>query len=611
MRATRKISFPSLTSAKLICLDCETCDKDLLTKGPGWHRDSFICGVAVATDRYQNYYPIAHEGGDNLDGTKVLAWLKTELRGAQPKLFTHAAYDLGFLAAAGVEVKGPIYDIQVAEPLLNESRRSYNLDALAQDYLQHGKNNQAMNEWIMAKLGVKERHCGSHIWRAPGSIVAPYAIADVVNPLQIFAKQKVALQQQGLWDLFLLECRLIPMLVAMRQRGVRVDLAAAEQLYEQMTRRQQRLAKKIGNIPPWNARAVAQLFDKEGVSYPRTPKTNAPSFTKEWLAASAHPIAKVVQEIRHLDKMRETFIKNVVLDGHYKGRIHASFNQLRGDETGTVSGRFSSSLPNLQQIPIRSEQGKPIRALFLPDAGQDFGATDFSQIEFRLLTMAAADLGLRGAATLVAAYQQDHKTDFHAVVAKMTGLPRLHAKTITFAAAYGAGARKIATQLGMELDQGMKVLDEYHRKAPFMKPLSRIYQERAERHGEIRTILGRVRRFNTWENERNGEVFYTPHRIPGGQRAFTYRALNAYIQGSAADILKQAMVLLWENGVCDVLGAPHLTVHDELDISVPKSRIGRQAFKEMVHTMETAVKPLSIPLLVDHGLGRNWGEAKE
>ena len=118
-------------------------------------------------------------------------------------------------------------------------------------------------------------------------------------------------------------------------------------------------------------------------------------------------------------------------------------------------------------------------------------------------------------------------------------------------------------------------------------------------------------RFNTWENERNGEVFYTPHRIAGSQRAFTYRALNAYIQGSAADILKQAMVLLWENGVCDVLGAPHLTVHDELDISVPKTKIGREAFREMVHTMETAVEPLSIPLLVDHGLGRNWGEAKE
>jgi DNA polymerase-1 len=346
------------------------------------------------------------------------------------------------------------------------------------------------------------------------------------------------------------------------------------------------------------------------VDYPRTPKTKAPSFTKEWLAACPHPVAKAIHEIRHLDKLRETFIKGAILDHHYKGRIHASFNQLRSDASGTVSGRFSSSQPNLQQIPLRTKEGELVRTLFLPDPGHDFGTTDFSQIEFRLLAATAAEQGLRGAQTFIDAYNNDPKTDFHAVVAEMTGLPRLQAKTITFAIAYGAGAAKIATQLGLDLAAGTKVLNDYHRRAPFMRPLTNLWMEEADRAGQIKTILGRVRRFPLWETTNGrGERFYSRKRTMGANRAFTYRALNAYIQGSAADILKQAMALIWESGVCAVLGAPHLTVHDELDVSVPKTKAGKEAFKEMVHIMETAVE-MSIPLVVDSGLGKNWGVAK-
>jgi DNA polymerase I-like protein with 3'-5' exonuclease and polymerase domains len=322
-----------------------------------------------------------------------------------------------------------------------------------------------------------------------------------------------------------------------------------------------------------------------------------------------HPVAKTFHEIRHLDKLRETFIKGVVLEGNYKGRVHCSFNQLRSDGSGTVSGRFSSSNPNLQQIPIRTDEGNIIRTLFLPDTGQLFGATDFSQIEFRLLAATAADEGIFGADKFVDAYRNDPKTDFHAVVADMTGLPRLQAKTITFACAYGAGPKKIAMQLGLSLADGSKMLDRYHQRAPFMKPLSRLYTERADDAGQIETILGRIRRFPLWEKIDRGKMTYSRERTLGSKRAFTYRALNAYIQGSAADVLKQAMVLVWESGVCRTLGPPHLTVHDELDFSVPRSPQGKEAFREAVHIMQTAVVP-SIPLLVDHGLGKNWGEAK-
>ncbi len=603
------MQFPSLQSAKLISIDCETFDPDLLTQGPGYHRGGFIAGIAIATNDFADYFPIAHEGGGNLNKKTVLAWLKQELKSETPKLFAHAAYDLGFLAKAGIQVGGPIYDIQIAEPLLDEGRQSYSLENLALSYLGKGKKNTAMNDWITQKFGA--RHPGSNIWRAPVGVVAPYAIEDAKLPLQIFAKQAKALKQQGLWDLFLMECSLIPMLVAMRLRGVRVDLEAAEILYAKMSRRQKSLANRIGNIPPWNARAVAKVFDKEGVEYPRTPKTNAPSFTKEWLAACQHPVAKIVHEVRHLDKLRETFIKGVVLEGHYKGRLHCSFNQLRSDTNGTVSGRFSSSHPNLQQIPIRTDEGNIIRTLFLPDEGQLFGATDFNQIEFRLMAATAADEKLWGARDLVKAYNDNPDTDFHAVVAEMTGLSRIYAKTINFAMAYGAGAKKIAASLGLSLKEGGEILERYHKRAPFLKPLSNLFQDKADRNGQITTILGRVRRFPFWEKfEGQGKPYsYSKEKSLGARRAFTYRALNAYIQGSAADILKKSMANIWHSGVCDVLGPPHLTVHDELDISVSRTKKSTEAFKEMVNIMQTAV-PLSIPLLVDNGLGKNWGDAK-
>jgi DNA polymerase-1 len=193
----------------------------------------------------------------------------------------------------------------------------------------------------------------------------------------------------------------------------------------------------------------------------------------------------------------------------------------------------------------------------------------------------------------------------------MTGLPRIMAKTITFACAYGAGPKKIAAQLGLSLVEGSKMLDKYHQRAPFMKPLSNLFMDKAERDGQIKTILGRVRRFPLWEKfDRDGKPSYSRDRTLGARRAFTYRALNAYIQGSAADILKKSMSLVWSSGVCDVLGPPHMTVHDELDMSVPQTKKAKEAFKEMVNIMQTAV-PLSIPLSVDSGLGKNWSEAKD
>ena len=599
--------FPSLRGQGMIALDIETYDPDLQTRGPGVRRGGYIVGVAIATEAgFKDYFPVAHEHGENLDRHKVFSWLQEQLKTPVPKVGANLLYDLDFLEAVGVKVAGPLYDIQIAEPLIDENQYSYSLETLAQKYLKVGKRKTRMASWIEQEFNVKPNKVMNNIWRAPPEIVAPYAMGDVVLPIRIIKKQIPVLKKLDLWELFELEISLLRMLLAMRQRGVRVDLKRAEQLYEEMTNKQRQLTHAVGDIKPWNAKSLARVFDKLTIEYPRTPKTKAPSFTKLWLAQHKHPVAQTINEIRHLDKLRETFIKGFILDGHTKGRIHCQFHSLKGDENGTVTGRFSSSLPNLQQIPKRGKNGQLIRSLFLPDPGNQFGKLDYSQIEYRLIVHDAAELDLPGTEEVVKAYQED-TADFHQIIANITGLDRTSAKTINFGIAYGEGVKKLCAALGLDEHAGRKFLNNYHKRAPFMRPLMQYCIREAQKNGEIRTLFQRICHFDQWETQDySGERHLHDHRIPGAQRAFTYAALNARIQGSAADIFKLAMRNIWRSGVCDILGPPHLIVHDEIDTSVPRSKAGREAFKELKHIMESCVE-LRVPLRVDGGLGKNWG----
>jgi hypothetical protein len=285
------------------------------------------------------------------------------------------------------------------------------------------------------------------------------------------------------------------------------------------------------------------------------------------------------------------------------------------DESYLSCGVFShnSSSPNLQQIPAHSEDGKRIRGIFIPDEGQEWWAYDYSQIEYRLMVHDAVMYRLKGAQDVADQYARDPNTDFHQVVADMAGIPRKSAKTVNFGIAYGEGVPKLIKALNLTQEEGEEFMRKYHRNAPFMKPLANGYMQMAASEGEVRTLMNRKRRFDTWEitKRENGErkQVFLPHRVPGAKRAFTYAALNARIQGSAADIMKKAMVDIWESGVCDVLGVPQLTVHDELDGSKPKTKKAQKAFEEIGSIMQNVVK-LHVPLLVEGGTGPNWGAAK-
>jgi DNA polymerase I-like protein with 3'-5' exonuclease and polymerase domains len=617
----RQDPFPSLAGQGMVSIDVETYDPGLKDEGPGWHKDGFIAGVAVGTEAgHRAYYPLAHEGGGNLDKDKVLRWLRAELADPRvPKVFANAIYDLGFLAAAGVAVKGPIYDIQIAEPLIDETRASYSLEALAQHYFEEGKVDDALGGWITGHLRDRAgrkfnpKNWKGAIWRAPVEIVGPYAVGDIDLPLRIFARQKAELERLDLWSLFEMEISLIPMLLAMRQRGVAVDIPAAEGLYQEMGRRQDALYAQIRDaagveFAPWNAGDLGRVFDALGIAYERTSIAGRPSITKEFLEHHEHPMARNLRELRKLDKLRETFIKGAIINGAYKGRIYCSFNQLRSDGFGTVSGRFSSSKPNLQQIPARGDDGQAIRRCFVPDDGMMWACFDWNQIEYRLIVNDAAHFGFRGADEVVEIFNTNSKADYHQVVADMTGLPRDQAKTINFGIAYGKGAASLSVDLGLDQMAGELLLREYHRKAPFMRPLIEYWMGVAHRKRQLRTALGRIRRFNKWELLRADKRIPLKSKVPGA-RLITFTALNARIQGSAADIMKAAMSDIWRSGVCDVLGAPHLTIHDELDFSAPDTKAGHEALAEVKHLMESVVN-LAVTLTVAFKTGKNWGEAK-
>ena len=624
--------FPDLKNHGIISLDTEGWDPELKTAGPGWHRpDTYVAGVAIATEcGHRRYYPVGHPGEGNMDADKVFDWLQVQLgRAEQPKVGAHLLYDVGFLGTEGVEVKGPLWDIQNAEPLLNENKFTYSLESLSKQYLGIGKVDEELDAWIRDNIREPDakRNPKRYIARTPVDIATPYALADVDHPLRIFAQQRPELERQGLWNVFQIESRLIPLLYRMRKRGVPVDIPRAEAMLHRLRAEQAIAQNEINRIAGrevavWAAASLAQAFDQIGLRYPLTPKTQKPSFTKPFMERVDHDLARLILEVRRLDKMCGTFLEGCIIDRHHNGRIYCQFNQQRSDDGGAVSGRFSSSNPNLQFIPERTEEGKLIREIFHAEAGCQWAKPDYSQIEFRLMVHDAAELDLPGAREIAQQYHDDPDTDFHEVVAEIvygdefSDAERKRGKTINFGIAFGEGKDKLAGQLGVAIQEALAIIAQYHRKVPFMQRLADGSSQLAAQTGQIETLLGRLRRFpwgkTKWNEDGTNETTVFPHRVPGSKRVFTHKALNARIQGSAADIMKKAMVDLDADGVFDddVLGPPHLTVHDELDFSFPDTRIGLEAVRHVRDIMENTVQ-LLVPLKVGLSSGPNWGKQED
>ncbi|MDH5664703.1 MAG: DNA polymerase [Nitrosopumilus sp.] len=611
--------LPSLSSAKIIAVDTETCDPDIIEKGPGWATgNGFVAGISIGTDDgYRQYFPIRHETGANLDADTVLRWLNTELsRPEQLKVGANIIYDVGWLRKEGVTMNGAFYCTHTAEWLIDESRRA-SLNYLGEKYLNENKTEDLMYKYCAEHFGgaPERKEQAKNIWRAPASVVGPYAESDVDLPLRIMKHQQTVMDRENLSLCFQTEMRLVNMLVDMRMRGIRVNTTKAKQLQEELQQRIINDQKILDNIAGFGVNVdastdLARLFDALKLDYKMTAKSNEPSFTHTFLANHTHEVTDTILNLRKWKKFLSTFINGYIFGYTSNDRIHPEFNPL-----GARSGRFSSSNPNLQNVPARDEELGPLtRSMFLPDEGEKLTGLDYSQIEYRYLVHLGNDAV---ANELKRRYREDADTDIHQFVADLLDVDRKPGKNLNFGIVYGMGIYALAKSLNRSVDDAKALKQEYAKHFPFASQLAEQATEVAQNRGYVKTLLGRRSRFNKWEPKQYSKTKVDPLSKPEAleawgrqiQRSYTYTALNRVIQGSAADILKMAMVNIYESGVCDVLGAPLLTVHDELIFSMPQNKAGKDAIQEVKYIMENAVN-LSVPLKVDIAEGDNWGELK-
>lgn len=623
--------FPDLSSAKAISFDVETYDPEIEEFGSGWARGKgHIIGVALATDDgFKKYFPIRHESGFN-HNIDICGYFREQLsRPNQAKVAHKAIYDVGWLEFEGIPIVGKLQDSWTAEKLLNHSS-SASLEELGQRYLGEGKESTELYKWAweywgngiaknaseMRKLSMK------NLYQTPSELAGFYAESDVDLPLRIFPQQFEKMGKLGLLDVYRLECDLIGLLVQMRLKGVQVDLDRADEAHKAFGLAIDELQKEIDEIAgkhinTGSALEIAPVFDKLKIKYPRTEKTDKPSFKGEFLKTVEHPLAAKIVEIEDLKKMQSTFIKGQILEANVDSKVFCTFNPLC-----SVTGRMSCSSPNLQQTPSRGNLAKTVKNCFVPDRGHvEWRDYDFSSIESRILAHFAVGQGAR---ELRKEYNDDPFTDYHSFTQKMIKnlvgleLNRKHVKNVNFAGIYGASEKKLQRMMGLTDAEATTFFDAYHTGLPYVRETMKHVSHGASQCGFTTTIMGRRAMFDKWEPKFNKErlmplEYSQALRVygPNIQRAYLHKALNYLIQGSAADLMKKVMVQCWQEGIFDVIGVPRLVIHDALEFSVEENTPEiENGFKEMRRIMENALK-FKIPVKVEGHKGPSWGSVDE
>lgn len=597
---------------KLLSLDIETKDPKLKTNGPGTHRgDGYICGVSFGTNEdgklINTYLPLNHIDTTQEEQEYSRRVIKDVLLSTNDKIGANIVYDLEWLNHEGYQVNGRFHDVQYAEPLLNEYSRSFALDKLAEQYLNKKKKSDTLKEYCE-----RQDWSGnpvSHLWRMPFDVVEEYALMDTQLPLEIFELQTKELHAQNLWPVYDMETRLIPLLLQMRRNGVRINQKKFKETIVNVTDQHYYYKEKLEewsgyDFNPSSSKQLAKLFDRDGISYPRNEPTplmrekglpGNPKLDKDSLTrlSSNHSICKTILDYRHFDTIINLFL-HPYLNFMVGDRLHCQFHPLRSDDYGTVSGRFSSSKPNLQQVSAKDEEdftqedhdmkGMVIRQLFIPEEDHEWAKLDYSQIEYRIMAHYASG---KGAELLREKYRNDPETDYHKYVQDKTGFDRRTAKRLNFGGAYGLGTASASRLFNWTIEEAEYFMDSFHSAAPYIRNTRALVSKTATRRGHIFTLKGRKARTH-------------PSRK-------IYSMFNRLIQGSAADIMKQGMVDAYEAGVFEVL-FPHVTVHDEMDVSFIPNKEGKEALKELKYLMEVAI-PLEVPVIVDCHTGINWAEA--
>jgi DNA polymerase I-like protein with 3'-5' exonuclease and polymerase domains len=613
--------FPNLASAKVVAFDLETRDPNLEAKGPGSiRRDGYPVGFSIATDcGYSGYFPTRHLDGGNMPAEPVIRFLKDVCGNPNTeKVGANFPYDLEWGHTVGIQFRGRLHDVQAAEALIDEDRvGGYSLDALAKSYLNDGKDEALLNQAIQAYgITKSERENGkSWMWKLHSKFVGPYAAADALRTLQVFDKQKKILDSEKLWDVYDLECELMPIILKMRLKGVRVDLEKAAELAKLWRLKEDQISYDILmehglHLNPWAPEDIAKVAGKLQVGMPRTAKGNL-SCDQTFLDSHPHPFFKQVRELRKYSKMRRDFIEGMIFENQINGRIHCQFHPLRKDEDGTRSGRFAASNPNLQQVPARDpEIGPLIRGLFIPDEGMQWAKLDYAQQEPRITTHYAAIMNLRGAHAARDAYIKNPNMDCYKYLSEVAVLPRRDTKTVFLGRSYGMGKNKLANDLGRSIEQAAEILSKFDESVPYVKELAEKAMAQVNRTGKIRAIDGRVFHFDEWiPKNKQFDRETTPIRTLAAAeqvwpdeklvRAYTHKSLNRLIQGSAGGMTKKAIVKNYRDYGDDAV--PHLTVHDELDYSVNNEDHANR----LKLGMETCVD-VCVPIVAELDYGKSW-----
>lgn len=607
---------------------------DTETTGVTW-KDVPV-GLSWATpDGKRGYAAWGHEGGgNNVSLAEVQEWARVELaRPEQLVVFFNALFDMQKLHRVGITVRGKVEDAMTLGPLLDENDPAgFSLDAQAKKYLGVSKSEDYLNEWCAAQFGGRAYRGAQakNYWRVPYEVMQEYAETDPDLTLKLYDLRRPRITQEGLDDLYRLETDLIPVLLRMRIVGTKVNLDAVEEVRSKLNDKlgmdvdgnrtgeglMQRWDVIAPGVNPMSTTQVAPVFEALGIKVKQTAKGN-PSIEKgdleEW--ADEHAEAQLLLEIRETSKLAGTFIESQILGNvDEDGLIHCDFHQLPSERGGAKTGRFSASDPNLQFFPGDRfpDAQRLVRGLFTTyHEGQSWYKADYSQIEYRFLAHYAGGVIARR-------YREEPDVDFHEMLTRLIypadlladpaifKAMRRRTKNTNFCIVYGGGVKKVAETAGISVEEAKDVLAIYHEKTE--NTIKRVQEKatgRANQRGYIVTWGGRKLRFMSAQEARaKGWKVYPNEAFVG-----TYRALNYLLQGSAADLIKKAMVNVdkvvdWTNTYL------HLTVHDELGFSGPHrdSADGARFVKQLNAAMAEAFPLTSgVPVKVEIASGPTWG----
>ena len=585
---SRKLLLQNLLQQKSVCFDTETTSLDAL--------QAELVGIAFCWEESKGFYLVLPENREEV--LAILEPFKSFFEHPEIEKIGHnLKYDLKVLRNYDLKVNAPLFDTLIAHYLINPDMR-HNMDVLAETYLDYSP--QSITE-LIGKKGVNQ---GS-MRDVPVEKQTEYAVEDADVTFQLkhhFAKEMEAAKTLDLYTK--VELPLVKVLTAMECEGINLDVPFLEELSKNLTVDIQKLEEAIFNAAgeTFNLASPKQLgpilFDKlKLVDKPKKTKTGQYSTAEDVLSylAKEHPIVSDILDWRSLKKLQNTYVEALPKEINPKtGRVHTKYNQ-----AVAATGRLSSNNPNLQNIPIRTPRGQQVRKAFIPrDENHILMAADYSQIELRIIAALSKDEGM------VTAFQ--NKEDIHqATAAKVFNVPleevsraqRSNAKTVNFGIIYGVSAFGLSQQTDLNRSESKELIETYYATYPKLRSYIHDQVDFARYHGYVTTVLGR-RRYLKDINSQNAVVRGAAER----------NAVNAPIQGSAADIIKLAMITIQEKLENENWNSKMLLqVHDELVFDVPKDEV--DALQTMVkREMENAFS-LDVPLVVDIGIGTNWLEA--